>query len=263
MGTIEIDGLNIAYQRVGEGDPLVLLHGYVGDGPATWRHQIETLASDFEVVVWDAPGAGKSADPPETFGIAGYSDCLAHLIERLGLGPAHIMGLSFGGALALEFQHRHQQLVRSLVLASAYAGWRGSLAVDAAENRLAQALQLSTRSGHDFVDALLPTMFALPIAPEDVEVFRAAMEEFHPSGFRAMARASAEDLSAVLPGVSVPTLLIYGDHDQRAPLAVAERIHDAITGSQLVTLEGAGHLCNIELPQQFNAAVFRFLSERA
>ena len=261
MERVEVDGLNVAYERAGQGPPLVLLHGYVGDGPATWRHQLDDLSADFTVVAWDAPGAGESDDPPETFGIAGYADCLAGFIEALGLGSAHVLGLSFGGALALAFQNRHPALVRTLVLASAYAGWRGSLPAEAAEARLAQALQLADRSARNFVETLLPTMFALPVAPEDFEAFRAAMEGFHPVGFRAMASASAEDLSGALPGVNVPTLLVYGDNDRRAPLAVAEHLHKAISASRVVVLEGAGHVCNVELPQQFNEAVRAFLLE--
>ena len=258
---VEVDGLTIAYERAGQGPSLVLLHGYVGDGVATWRHQLADLSAKFTVVAWDAPGAGESDDPPETFGIARYADCLAGFVEALGLGSVHVMGLSFGGALALAFQNRHPALVRTLVLVSAYAGWRGSLPADAAEARLAQAMQLADRSAREFVDTLLPTMFALPVAQEDFEAFRAAMEAFHPAGFRAMASASAEDLREALPGVDVPTLLVYGDNDRRAPLAVGEYLRDKIMASRLVVLEGAGHVCNVELPRQFNEAVRAFLLE--
>jgi pimeloyl-ACP methyl ester carboxylesterase len=103
-------------------------------------------------------------------------------------------------------------------------------------------------------------MFALPVAPDDLAAHRAAMADFHPVGFRAMAVASAEDVSDVLGAVSVPTLLVYGDHDVRAPMAVAERLHAAIGSSRLVVLEGAGHICNVELPQRFNDEVRAFLS---
>jgi pimeloyl-ACP methyl ester carboxylesterase len=65
MEQVEVDGLRIAYQRAGAGPPLVLLHGYVGDGPTTWRRQLEALSDQFTVVAWDAPGAGGSSDPPE------------------------------------------------------------------------------------------------------------------------------------------------------------------------------------------------------
>ena len=106
---------------------LVLLHGYVGDGPTTWRRQLDDLSGEFTVVAWDAPGAGRSSDPPETFGMAGYADCLAGFIGALGLTDPHIVGLSFGGALAIELCRRHPVIPRSLVLESAYAGWAGSL----------------------------------------------------------------------------------------------------------------------------------------
>ena len=85
------------------------------------------------------------------------------------------------------------------------------------------------------------------------------MRAFHPRGFRAMARASAEDLRDALPEIDVPTLLVYGDHDVRAPLAVGEHLHAEIAGSRLVVLPGVGHVCNIEAPDEFNATVREFL----
>src|SRR6266508_6863704 len=121
MEMIEVDGLRIAYQRAGAGPPLVLLHGYVGDGPTTWRRQLEGLSDQFTVVAWDAPGAGGSSDPPASFGMAGYTDCLAGFIKRLGLERPHVAGLSFGGALALELYRRHSAIPRTLILASGYA----------------------------------------------------------------------------------------------------------------------------------------------
>ena len=259
MERVEVEGLDIAYERAGRGPPLVLLHGYAGDGPSLWRHQLDGLCADFTVVAWDAPGAGGSTDPPESFGMDGYTRCLAGFLDALGLRSAHLLGISFGGALALAFQRRHAGATRRLVLASAYAGWRGSLAPEVAEARLAQALRLSEAPPEEFVETLLPTMFALPVDPVDLEAFRRALEAFHPAGFRAMARASAEDLSSVPRTVHVPTLLVYGDNDARAPLPVAERLHAAISGSRLVLLPGAGHVCNVELPGRFNDEVRAFL----
>jgi pimeloyl-ACP methyl ester carboxylesterase len=110
-----------------------------------------------------------------------------------------------------------------------------------------------------FVDALLPTMFSKTMPRQTVDDFRASMQAFHPLGFRAMARASAEDVRDVLSHIDVPTLLMYGDRDVRAPLTVAEALHAAIPGSRLVVLPDAGHLCNIEAPNAFNAAVRDFL----
>jgi pimeloyl-ACP methyl ester carboxylesterase len=260
--TVDIDGLRVAFQRVGDGPPLVLLHGYVGDGPTTWRRQIEGLSDEFTVVAWDAPGAGRSSDPPETFGMAGYADCLAGFVERLNLERPHVAGLSFGGALALEFCRRHSAIPTTLILASAYAGWAGSLPAEVAEQRLQQALVLADLSSDEFVGALLPTMFSDATPKASVDEFGATLRTFHPAGFRAMARASAEDLRAALPLINVPTLLVYGDKDVRAPLTVAENLHTAIPGSTLVVLPDAGHLCNIDAPEDFNRAVRTFLRNR-
>ncbi len=260
MDTIDVDGRSIAYERAGSGPPLVLLHGYVGDGPVTWRRQLDALCDEFTVVAWDAPGAGGTSDPPEGFGMAGYADCLAGFIRALGLERPHVAGLSFGGALALALCHRHPAIPRTLILASAYAGWAGSLPAAVAEQRLEQAFALAGLTSDEFVGALLPTMFSAGTPQEFVDAFEASMRAFHPAGFRAMARASAENLRDALARIDVPTLLIYGDADVRAPLTVAEDLHAAIAGSRLVVLPGTGHVCNIEDADGFNAAVRRFLA---
>jgi pimeloyl-ACP methyl ester carboxylesterase len=85
MDTVHAGGHRIAYDLKGEGPPLVLLHGYVGDR-RRWRPQIEALSDQFTVVAWDAPGYGGSSDPPESFPLSEFADCLAALIEELGPG---------------------------------------------------------------------------------------------------------------------------------------------------------------------------------
>jgi pimeloyl-ACP methyl ester carboxylesterase len=256
---VEVGGLHIAYERTGSGPALVLLHGYVGDGPTTWRRQLDELSDEFTVIAWDAPGAGRSSDPPERFGLDGYADCLAGLLESLDVETACVAGLSFGGILALAFRRRHSAMTSALVLASAYAGWAGSLPPEVAEQRLRQALALADGGPGAFVEALLPTMFSKRVPSEVVDGFRASMEGFHPAGFRAMARASAEDVRDVLAQIDVPTLLLYGERDVRAPRSVADALHAAISGSTLVVLPECGHVCNVEAPDAFNAAVRDFL----
>jgi pimeloyl-ACP methyl ester carboxylesterase len=142
---------------------------------------------------------------------------------------------------------------------SGYAGWAGSLAPDAVERRLSQALVLSELTSDAFVDALLPTMFATMPTAEDVDRFAASIRRFHPSGFRAMARASAEDLRSILPSIDVPTLLVYGDQDVRAPLPVAEHLHTAVAGAELTVLPDVRHVCNLERPDTVNATVRAWL----
>jgi len=259
MEMVEVDDLHIAYERTGSGPALVLLHGYVGDGATTWRRQLDGLSDEFTVITWDAPGAGRSTDPPEGFGLDEYADCLAGFLERLGLDSACVAGLSFGGIVALALQRRHSAISSALILASAYAGWAGSLPPEVAEQRLTRSLALADGTPEAFVGALLPTMFSKPMPRETVDAFRTSMQAFHPRGFRAMAQASAEDVRDVLPHVDLPTLLVYGDRDVRAPLTVAETLHAAISGSRLAVLPDSGHVCNVEAPNEFNDAVRGFL----
>jgi pimeloyl-ACP methyl ester carboxylesterase len=260
MDSVDVGGLTIGFERAGAGPPVVLLNGYVGDGPRTWRHQLDGLADEFTVVAWDAPGSGRSSDPPASFRMPDYADCLAGFVDALGLGRCHVAGLSFGGTVAIELHHRHPEVAASLVLAGAYAGWAGSLAPEEAQHRLDQALALADQPPDRLVAALAPTMLS-PSAPAGArDEIAAVVSAFHPAGFRSMARAVAEaDLREALTEIGVPTLLLYGDEDVRAAPAVAEALHAAIPGSSLVFLRGAGHVCCIEAPEAFNRELRRFL----
>src|ERR671911_474797 len=106
METGDGGGIPGGYERVGDGPPVVLVHGFVGDGPTTWRRQLDALSDEFTVVAWDAPGAGGSSDPPLGFGMVDYVDCLAGFVDALGLDRPNVVGLSFGGSLALAAQGR-------------------------------------------------------------------------------------------------------------------------------------------------------------
>jgi pimeloyl-ACP methyl ester carboxylesterase len=170
-----------------------------------------------------------------------------------------VVGLSFGGALALEFYRRHPTTVLSLVLASAYAGWAGSLPSADAEQRLEQSLRASQLPPEEFMATMLPTMFSTADTNERVDEFAASLTEFHPAGFRAMALACTADLRDVLPHVQVPTLLLYGDQDVRAPLSVGHALHAAIPHSKLVIMPGVGHVSSVEAAEQFNLEVRQFL----
>lgn len=262
MDSLEVNGLTIAFERAGEGPPLLLLPGYVGDGLATWRYQIEGLSDEFTVVAWDPPGSGRSSDPPESFRLPDYADCLGGFARALGFRRAHVAGLSFGGGLALEFYRRHPTIPSSLILAGAYAGWAGSLPPDVVEARLEQVLQLADLPAGRFVDAVISSMFSASVPEEVAEGFAANIAQFHPSGLRTMARAFAQaDLRASLAHVDVPTLLLCGEADVRAPLEVAEAIHAAISDSRLVILPGVGHVSTLEAGERFNDEVRAFLHE--
>jgi pimeloyl-ACP methyl ester carboxylesterase len=256
---VEVGGLHVAFRRAGSGPPLVLLHGALGDS-REWKPQLDGLSDEFTVIAWDAPGHGESSDPPEAWRLPDYADCLAAMIERLGLERPHVLGLSFGGALALELFGRHPRLPGTLVLASAYAGWAGSLPADVVEERLQRALRDADRDPEPVAREFATTLFDDNTPPELVEEVVAIMTEFHPPGVRTAARALAEaDLRHVLPRVDVPTLLLYADADHRSPLPVARDLLAAIPGSQLAVIPGVGHVTNLEAPERFNREVREFL----
>lgn len=110
------------------------------------------------------------------------------------------------------------------------------------------------------MSAVLPTMFSGSVSAETAAGFAANVSGFHAEGLRAMARSFAEaDLRDVLPHIGVPTLLLYGDQDVRAPMNVAEDLHAAIPASKLVIMPGVGHVSSVEAPDRFIAEVRRFL----
>ena len=158
MEVVPARGLAIAYERVGEGAPLVFVHGGTVDG-RMWQPQLAALGDEFTVVAWDEPGAGRSSDVPADFGLAEYASCLAALIEAVALGPAHVAGLSWGGTLALELYRHRPDLVATLVLADTYAGWKGSLPEEEVRARLEAVRRTLAASDEEF-DPTPPGLFA-------------------------------------------------------------------------------------------------------
>ncbi len=259
MERVEIGGLEIAFERTGSGPPLVLLHGGLSDG-REWRRQLDGLAADFTLVAWDAPGCGGSSDPPASFRMPDYADCLASFIDALGLDRPHVLGLSWGGTLALALYRRWPRLPRTLLLASTYAGWAGSLPEDVVAERLDGLLHDLERPPEQFVHGYIPSLLTDHAPTEMIDELVEIMSDFHPGGCRPMLHAMAEaDLRDVLPRIDVPTLLLYGDADRRSPLHVAEQLHAEIPGSTLAVIPDVGHQSNIEAASLFNAAVQDFL----
>ena len=250
-------GLDIAYERVGEGPPLVFVHGAAGDG-RMWQPQLAALADDFTVVAWDEPGAGRSSDVPADFGLADYADCLAEVIEALALGPAHVAGLSWGGTLVLELYRRHPGRVATLILADTYAGWKGSLPEEEVQARVAGARQMLAAPAEEF-DPTLPGLFAGDPPDDFVALLEEIAAAVRPDTLRIQLSLMAEaDQRDLLPGIVVPTLLIWGEFDARSPLDVARQFEQAIPDTKLHVIPGVGHVSNLEAPEQFNAVVREF-----
>src|SRR5215472_11693594 len=257
MSYVDSSGLRIAYQREGNGRPIVFLHGFFGDH-RVWRRQRE-LADEYTFVAWDAPGCGGSSMPPDDFRMPDYTDLLADFIHHLDLGRPHLVGNSFGGTLALQLSSRHPEIAKSVVGIDTYAGWSGSFTPTVVADRLDASLADLELSPQDVAGKWIKG-FVTPQAPEPMkDELRSFIADFKPDGMRTMIRSLAEaDLREELKDVHLPTLLIWGAQDVRSSLAVANDLEERLEGSRLVVLEGAGHLAQVEAADRVNAELRAF-----
>jgi pimeloyl-ACP methyl ester carboxylesterase len=257
MEVVRTNGLEIAYERLGEGPPLVFVHGGAADG-RVWQPQLAVLADEFTVVAWDEPGAGRSSDVPAPFGLPEYAHCLAALIEAIALGPAHVVGLSWGGTVVQELYRHHPDLVATLILVDTYAGWKGSLPEEEVRARVEGVHQMLAAPAEEF-DPTYPGLFAADPPPEFVPLLEHMAAGVRRESLRTevlvMAAADQRDL---LPRIAVPTLLIWGEQDVRSPLSVARKFEQAIPNASLVVIPDCGHVSNLEQPKLFNEAVREF-----
>jgi pimeloyl-ACP methyl ester carboxylesterase len=260
---VDVGGLRVAVRRRGRGEPVLLIHGGMSDS-REWGPQLEDLSRDYAVVAVDVLGCGGSADPPEEFGLVDHAHVLGGALDALGIASAHVIGVSLGSVLALALYREHPRAVRTLVLAGAYAGWAGSLAAEEVESRTRMVLETLGRPVEEWGPPFLATVHGVNAPAELVAASMAILRDVRPEASRRLVLAIASaDLREMLPSIRVPVLLIYGQDDQRAPGAVAKRLHAAIAGSELIVLPGAGHAVNVEAPEEFNAAVRAFLRRSA
>jgi pimeloyl-ACP methyl ester carboxylesterase len=262
LSRVEVGGHSIGYRQAGDGPPLVLLHGFLCDSRC-WRTQLEDLSDTFCVVAWDAPGAGASPDPPDSFTVTDWAHCFAEFLDVMGIGTAQLVGLSWGGILAQEFYRLYPARVLGFVFADTYAGWRGSFSESVAQKRMERCRRESFLPPEAFVPLWAPKeFFSAAASSERADEMAAVVADFHPLGFRLMAQALADtDSTGLLPKIDVPTLLLWGDSDARSPVdVVGAQFRDAIPGAELVVIKNAGHLSNMERPEEFNAQVRRFCS---
>jgi pimeloyl-ACP methyl ester carboxylesterase len=235
----------------------MFVHG-VGEDSRIWQPQLDTLADEFTVVAWDEPGAGRSSDLPRDFGLADYAHCLAGLIDALALGPAHVAGLSWGGTVVQELYRHHAELVGTLILVDTYAGWKGSLPEEEVRARVAGVHEMLAAPVEEF-DPTLPGLFAGEPPAEFIPLLAEIAAEVRPETLETQLPLMAEaDQRDLLPGIAAPVLLIWGDEDARSPLSVAREFEQAIPDAKLVVIPGAGHVSNLERPNEFNDAVREF-----
>ena len=178
MDRVRVNGLRIAFRRTGSGPPVLLLHGAMADS-RDWRRQLDAFAAEFTVIAWDAPGCGDSDDlPSPDYGLDDLIDTLAGFIEAVRLDHPHVVGLSLGSILGIALYARYPMAARSLVLASAYAGWAGSLPPAEVQRRIRLTLRDLNRPAdevaREFVTTLLPADAPQGQVDEQIEMITRA-----------------------------------------------------------------------------------------
>jgi pimeloyl-ACP methyl ester carboxylesterase len=259
MEQVEIGRLRVAFERTGRGPAVVLLHGLLGDS-RMWRRQLDDLGDEFTVVAWDAPGCGHSSPPPARFRLPEYADCLATLVETLGLVRPHVVGMSFGASLALELYRRHPTRARSLALTAAYPGWDSSIPPDVVAQRLQWCSHEGERLAEPFARPLLMGLHQEAATVPPIGQIPASTPRIGPAGVRVLARAyAAADLSD-LPRIEVPTILMYFTPEQRHdPVSPDDEFRAQFPETTMLMLPGVGHPDGAAARDRFHAEVLRFL----
>jgi pimeloyl-ACP methyl ester carboxylesterase len=253
----------IAYEERGAGESLVLVHGHPFNR-SMWLPQTEALGSDFRVIAVDLPGYGESKPRSEVMTMRSLADAVVELFDQLAIERAIVIGLSMGGLVTMELGLGYPDRVNGLVLAATTAD---PVAAGEAEAREATARVALERGMLPLAAEMIVQLFGPRAARDRALVLKLfeMMLSTSPAGAAAALRGRAErpDYSALLRSLTVPTLVISGDHDTYSPEPVIRRLLDALPTPTLVRCHESGHLPNIEEPERFNEAVREFASQLA
>jgi 3-oxoadipate enol-lactonase len=253
------DGTRLAYRVDGAaGRPVLLFINSLGTDMMMWQSQIAALERDYLIVRYDMRGHGQSAAPPGPYSLERLGRDALALIDHLQQSAVDLCGISLGGLtvqwLAANYPHR----VRRVVLANTAArigsadGWDARIAAVRAGGMAA------------IREIVLARFFSPAYRTANMEAARAigdTLEAIAPRGYIGACLALRDaDLRSAVSRIQAPVLIVAGAADEATPLVQAEELHEAIAGSELAVLQGAGHLSNIEQPEAFNRIVLSFLS---
>ena len=260
MATVTLGDITIGYDDIGQGNPVVFVHGHPFDR-SMWQPQIDAFAGRHRVVAADLRGYGESTVVPETTPFSAFANDTAALLDHLGIDRAVFCGLSMGGQIVMEFSRLFPHRVRGLVLADTFAEAETD---EGKAMRYALADRVLSEGMGGYADEVLPKM----VTPANIDAIPAVakhvasmMRETSPAGAAAALRSRAErpDYRDLLSSLTVPALVVVGDEDEFTPVDVARAMHDLIPGSALAIISGAGHMPNLERSEEFNAVLRRFL----
>ena len=236
------------------GVPLVLLHG-VGSDKSVWRPQLDHFGAVRRTLAFDYPGYGDS----EFITDASRDDFAAAILaamDALGIGEAHVCGLSLGGVVALAMHAAAPGRCASLILADSFAVHPDGTAIH--DRSLAASGNLGMRGlAESRVDALVGDAADSSVRSEVIETMSRIDPAAYALGARAVWLANQRDRAAA---VRCPTLILCGSEDRITPPVLSEELKTLIPHAALVEIAGAGHLSNLEQPAIFNRVVERFLA---
>jgi 3-oxoadipate enol-lactonase len=261
----EVNGQRLYYEVQGEGDPLVIVMGLGGDLLA-WARQIPEFAKSYQVIAIENRDVGRSSYADGPYEIADMADDTLALVDELGLGDFHLLGVSMGGAISQHVALKAPDRVRTLSLCVTWGGggrymrehsrllgeqYRRMSHEEQVEYLMLEGMSEKFYENADSV-AWLKRMIMSNPNPQDSEGF-----------VRQLDACGRHDVRDRLGELSMPVHVIGAGHDVMVPPWKSSELADLIAGAKLTMLEGAAHLVSIEDPDAFNAAVLDFLAEHA
>jgi pimeloyl-ACP methyl ester carboxylesterase len=240
------------------GPPVLLLHGLGGDH-TIWNALLPLLSPEFRVIAPDLPGHGQSPTPVERVTFASLEASVLGLLDELGIGKAHVVGLSAGAFLALRFALDHPGRCRSLV--SIAGGAQCDNHTRAIGDRWRKTYQESGPEA--YVLRLVKDLYYPDWAEEHLEVVDRLREQTAEAEFRAAVQWAGAirdfDIRREVGRIALPTLVIHGMDDQVVDVAHARLLRQSIPGAGLRLLARTGHMVPIERPSETAEAILGLL----
>lgn len=261
QGFAEVNGTRLYYEAAGSGDPIVLIHGNFGDR-RHWDDQFEALAESHRVIRYDVRGFGQSSVPEGD--PYSHHDDLKALLDYLGVSKGHIVGLSMGSGIAVDFVLAHPEMSRSLI---SVGPWVFGYNSPAAEEILQPMRELSSVVRERGVKAAADYLWearAFKETVRDPAVLDALKEISYDYSFwhftnedpgRILDPAAVQQIDRI----SVPTLIITAEYDLEACREVADLLEQKVAGAKKIDIPATGHLMNMEKPGEFNRVLLDFL----
>ncbi|MGB9148761.1 MAG: alpha/beta hydrolase [Burkholderiales bacterium] len=244
-------GLHYAYLEGGEGEPLMLLHGF-GANKDNFTRVARLLTSHYRVIVPDHIGFGESAHPPDAdYSPAGQAIRLRALAKALGIEKLHLGGSSMGGHIALTYAALYPAEVNSLWLIDSGGAWTAPASEMAALLNETGQNPLMAKSEEEFAGIFSFVMSDRPfiLRPMLNVLARERMRNFALED-RIFRRIKADSVEARIDGMTTPTLIVWGEKDRVIHVETAGILHKLLPNSRVIMMPGIGHLPMIERPRQ-------------